>query len=193
MITHRVVLGLLVLSALAACNTNKQEAISSAPSTPTPPPTDIEHVRAPKVDHPLDATAFAAQPCEGLTDSQRSDLGLDDARPYREADGRSCRFRDVDDPQALVGVFFSDRSSGLTFIYRMNAGGAWTNWEPTRIDGYPAVGFGTSESPNTCSVAVGIAASRYFSTAAKVDEGTDRCTTAKSMASAVLSTIKTFS
>jgi Protein of unknown function (DUF3558) len=171
------------LALLAGCDSDQQGA---PPPSNTPPSTDT--VQVPPVDTPLDASAFEADPCASLTDTQRRHLMLDSGTPGRVADGVTCDYRTEN--TASASVFYSDRTSGLAFVYRMNEEGAWANWEPTEVDGHPAVAYNTADQPDYCSVAVGLSDSAYFSANAKANTADDRCSTAKDLAAAVLSTIK---
>jgi Protein of unknown function (DUF3558) len=169
------------LTVLSGCGTNQQDA--------TPSETRLSTDLAPRVDTPLDADAFVAEPCASLSDTQRTALALVSATSRDVADGVICEYRTKSD--AEMSVFYSNRPSGLNFVYRMNEGGAWGLWEPTEVDGYPAVAYNLPDHPDLCSVAVGLSDSLYFSANADADSAADRCSTAKSLAAAVLSTIKT--
>jgi Protein of unknown function (DUF3558) len=185
MLTSRSRLTAIVaaLALIAACGTNQQD---TTPPSDTRPSTDTEP--APAVDTPLDADAFVAEPCTSLSDTQRTALALDSGTPRDVADGVTCEYRTTSD--AAMSVFYSDRSSGLNFVYRMNEGGAWGLWEPFEVDGYPAVAYTVPDHDDLCSVAVGLSDSLYFSANADADAADDQCSTAKNLAAEVLTTIK---
>lgn len=63
----------------------------------------------------------------------------------------------------------------------------WEQWQPTELDGYPALVFGTSD-PNECNFAVGLTDTLYFWTT--VDDGDKRCPRGRTAAAAVLATIR---
>jgi hypothetical protein len=87
-------------------------------------------------------------------------------------------------------------TTGLESWYDAHSQGAWQYWEPTEIDGFPAVVFEVSpaETKVACQIAVGLSDSSDFSVeyrfrpAATPDK--NPCVEVRAVASLVLSTIK---
>lgn len=187
---HRLAATALVAAAvLAACdsNTPPQTTTSTNPSRQAPP-----------VKQPLDATPFQADACLSLTELQRNTLGL--ARGSNNISERECVLSSADQ-RIVVKVIFSDplSSAGLERWYDMHSHDPWQYWEPTEVDGYPAVVFETSPADTklACRIAVGVSDSSdfrveyRFSALAKGDPGgKNPCVEVRAVASLVLSTIK---
>ncbi len=179
----------LLLLPVAACETNKDEAIAPTSTRSAPPPdtTTDSLSTAPPVAAPLDARHFELAPCDSLTPQQRRALDFTSAKPANIArDGEECLFERHPGDAALV-VFAANVSRGLGARYAEHSTGTWEQWEPTELDGYPALVFGTSER-GECNFAVGITDSLYYW--ATVDDPDERCPRGRAVAAAVLTTIK---
>ena len=188
----RLMLALLLLPIAAACNTNKNEAIAPTSTSSAPPPPQSDTTTnslpaAPPVAAPLDARHFELDPCDSLTAKQQRTLGIKSAeRIDFTRDGQACHFVRRPGDTVLV-VFASNVGNGLSSRYIEHSSGTWNQWEPTEIDGYPALVFGTSER-GECNFAVGITDSLYYW--ATVDDPDERCPRGRAVAAAVLTTIK---
>jgi hypothetical protein len=184
---------------LAACNSDKQEAIPTKTTktwppvvtfttTPTGPPTT-----APPVTQPLDASAYEADPCTSLTDTQKQTFGIDRAEPVNiDIDGKECYFsRGADDQRRIWVVFRSNTTIGLSGKYAENAAGAWDYWQPTEVNGYPAVAFDNDAESGHCSFAVGVSDQLYYVVSDEAIPGEERCATARNVATTILENIRT--
>jgi hypothetical protein len=201
-VAHRLKVAgtLAALTLLTACNSNDPPppAQTTPPSTTsTPPrPTTIA-AKAPPVTDPLSTTVnFVTDPCRMLTEAQQKQFALDQARVSDIAvEGNSCFFRKNRDIKQAVSVTIAqDEPDGLSSRYQEHASGTWNYWEPTTVDGYPALGFDATDSadlhPELCNFAIGIKDNLYFWATADDAPGTARCSAAKEVASAVLATLK---
>lgn len=193
MTTYRSRLAMaLVALALAACTTNKQEGPPSTTTTPEPPPTTHTSATvptAPRVTRPLEAGAFASDPCTSLTSAQRQTFGITEASPGDIArEGAECYFSG-ESIEPIAVVFASNIDSGLSSRYYEHMTGAWFYWQPSELDGYPAVAYG-NRGPLDCNVAVALTDTLYFWTSAEARTPSERCATARTVASNVLATIK---
>jgi hypothetical protein len=94
----------------------------------------------------------------------------------------------------LVNVAFEH--DGLGIFYQNRSRGQWKRWEPTEVDGYPAViyQYTPDQLVIDCYIVAGISESstatvRYGLAIAKAN-GKDACAEGRAVVSAVLSTIK---
>lgn len=179
---RRTAIALCTLTLLAGCTSTSADGDEPAPTTPSYP-----QFGAPAVTDPLDAGPLATDPCPSLTAAEQTNLGVGDPTPTEATDGVTCAYGS--DLLALT-VFFSNRPSGLSFLYGMHDDGAWGHWYPTEVDGYPAVEYDHAERTETCSVAVGLSDTRYFSVSAAASPGGEFCVRAKTVAALVLATVK---
>lgn len=190
--------------ALAACTetgtptpTNGQSDPTStdgAPTTTTAPGGD-DH-GAPKVENPLEAETQLAEPCKALTAQQQAALGIDDARPADKADfetlGPYCSWNDDKSGRVtyLVG-FLTPNENGMADIYRGEKQNEWEYFEPTTVDGYPAV-FADSRDRRdrgVCNLFVGIQETLVFNTQIEF-AGDKACDMAQEVAGEVIKTLK---
>lgn len=190
---HRLAAAALIAAAvLAACDGDPPK--TTATSTSQPGTSANPSAQAPPVKQPLDATPFLADPCRGLTEVQRQTLALPDGTGDPSA--RLCRFTTAKFELLVDLVFFPSNPGGLDRLYLQHSQGQWKHWEPTEIDGYPAVLHQDSPSGTRtdCYVAVGISDSAFFKVRyalADADvKGKSPCAEGQAVASAVLSTIK---
>jgi hypothetical protein len=187
----RCVVALATL-ALAACTASKQEGPPSTTTTPEPStttPTSAGVPTAPRVTRPLDPGAYASDPCTSLTTAQRQALGITEARPGDIAiEGAECYFSG-ESIETIAVVFAANVDSGLSSRYYENTVGAWAYWQPSELDGYPALAYGNSD-PLNCNVAVALTDTLYFWTSADARTPSERCATARSAAANVLATVK---
>jgi hypothetical protein len=190
---------LAALALLTACTADKQEtpptttpAESTVSRTTTPSTATGTRTTAPPVTQPLTAGDFGLDPCATLTPTQREALAITDAEFTDLArEGAGCDFRRGPDDRATV-VFATRVGLGLDRVYAQNSSMTWDYWEPTTIDGYPAVGYNAIVDNETtlCNFAIGISDSLYFWVTAAAENDNDRCRTARQVASAILATVK---
>ncbi|MFB9301436.1 DUF3558 domain-containing protein [Kibdelosporangium philippinense] len=150
---------------------------------------------APRVTAPLDGTAFLAKPCSVLTTSQLQSLSLPGSGTS-DTDGQSGRSRCTwynRDAGAGTGFsFLSSNKNGLSDTYR-GRDRFKGYFEPTEVDGYPAVFNDPSDfrAKGSCNITVGISDTLAFITS--WDEGrvgAKSCDQAKQVASMVIQTIR---
>jgi hypothetical protein len=91
-------------------------------------------------------------------------------------------------------TFAVKTTAGLGSRYTEYKSGYWSYWQPMEVDGYPAVGFYTTDpaqpDPRSCNFAVGIKDSLYFWVTTDAHDGNNGCAEARDVATAVLSTVK---
>jgi hypothetical protein len=132
---------------------------TAAPTTQSSAPSSIVGSAdpAPKVAHPLDATAFVVKPCTALMPADTAALGLAGALVGGGTNsqlGISCGFF-VRDTGVNVGWNKID-TNGLTDLYTLRSTFAY--WIPTTVSGYPAVfedGL-DRRSTGSCGIDVGV-------------------------------------
>lgn len=174
---------LIPLALLAACVSEEAGTpVTTAPRTSSVTPS----FGAPSVADPLDAAAFVADPCTSLTPAQQDELGVDDGNERTVGNGIKCDYAGG----IFASVLYSNKKSGLAYLYGLNQDDVWAHWDPTEVDGYPAVAYAPRANPERCEVAVGLSDSSYVSVGVYSDTGDDRCAAGKSLAGVVLSTIK---
>jgi hypothetical protein len=178
-ITRRhVAAALLPLVLLAACTTEETGTPTTAPATPS--------FGAPAVPHPLDIDAFAADPCTSLTPEQQDEFMVDSGNDRTVANGNKCDYGGG----TFMSVLYSTEKSGLSYLYELNEHDIWSRWEPTEVDGYPAVLHVSRNKPEVCDVAVGLSDTAYVSVSVLVSFGDDACPPAEEGAERVMETIK---
>ncbi|MGH3880643.1 MAG: DUF3558 family protein [Actinophytocola sp.] len=177
---------------------------SPATTTTTSNPALPTH-GAPRVTDPLDAEAFADEPCTSLTATQLKSLRLGAGHEGRGEDfdtsDWSCKHLGVGSARALsVSVnYYPNISTGLSYLYEEHADGEWPQWRPTEVDGYPAVFYSDKDpvpSPYECRLDVGISDSSLVNIwvlYVSHNRLPDTCAAATKAAQAVLSTIKSVS
>jgi hypothetical protein len=188
----RCAVAVATLALAAACTADKQEGpppTTTMPAPSTTAPTGTSLPTAPSVTRPLDAVDYARDPCTSLTTAQRQTLGITEASPGDIAiEGAECYFSGSS-IETIAVVFASNVDSGLSSRYYEHTTGTWAYWQPSELDGYPALAFGTSD-PLDCNVAVALTDTLYFWTSADARTPSERCVTARSAASSVLATIR---
>ena len=183
---------------LTACGGSSpaQPERTAAPTSTSVPPTVSFALKAPPVRVPLSASAFAGRECDTLTPAQRTALGI-----YRASPGYgtpACNFvvRVPGEMTVVAEVLVSGSGQGLTSIYTLQEQRElWRMWEPTEVDGYPAVLF--SKYPRrpgmVCEAGVGVADTQYIWVRYYYydeHDGQDTCAPAERVAAEVLATIK---
>ena len=184
---HRAVAALIPLALLTACTVERTGAPTgeSTPSvTPSVTPSFTPSFGAPSVPEPLDDAVFQADPCASLTPAQQAEFGEDDGTELSAANGIRCAY-------TSVSVLYSNKDTGLSYLYGLREDGVWDLWEPFRLDGYPAVAH-AQLGQDSCYVAVGLSDTRYFMVAVPTRRPGDdeACTRAREWAARVLETVK---
>lgn len=180
MITRRAAGILVPLALLAACTTER----TGAPRTTAPSVTPS--FGAPSVADPLDDAAFQADPCASLTPAQQAEFGMDGGNERTVGNGIKCDYSGA----GFVSVLFSNKDTGLSYLYELNEEDLWASWEPFRLDGYPAVTY-VDPGRESCDVAVGLSDTKYFMASVLAAPGDDEaCAQAQEWAARVLETVK---
>jgi hypothetical protein len=136
---------------------------------------------------------FTLDPCRTLTETQQKNFGVvrSEVTGIAKVDGSDCFFYLRPRGTIAVVVAYND-TNGLSMRYAEHVHGAWTYWEPATVDGYPGVAYGSKE-PNgqgTCNFAIGITDDLFFWATADDKAGSPRCSAAKEVATAVLTTVR---
>lgn len=183
------------LMMLTACDGD--DPGDSNPTTPnTPPPSSAPSsapaaAKAPSVQEPLDASSFVADPCRSLTDAQRQDFKLSEGAPDDSSTdlGAGCFWKN--DAGARIEVVYNpELTNGLSHLYAQNATGHWNYWEPTQVDGYPAVIAMIDKPAADCNLAVATSDALFFQANVWNPDHDDNCVAAENVAAAVLATIE---
>jgi len=151
---------------------------------------------APPVEDPLDLTRFLPQPCRVLTPSQLATFGVTSpgepttTGPTAERVGPWCSWVSTDAGSISVG-FLTINTSGMDNIYHNR--GEFEYFEPTTVDGYPAV-FAEAvdlRDAGSCNIIVGVSDTMTFRAAEQGREDSEgSCDRAKQVARAALTTIR---
>lgn len=201
MATRRCAL-LITLVLLSGCAAESPAPDDATTTTTTTTAGTTTPLLAPPVRDPVDATAFAEQPCTSLTEAQLSELGLGDAH---DGDAENvdqaednCTYFDSDPATGLVVYvnYYPADDRGLSGRYLdTSSGNAVALWSPTEIDGHPAVAFRAKDYPWECHLDIGLSDTsivnlvfNYF--AGQGYNGQDTCAQAGTVGAAVLATIK---
>jgi hypothetical protein len=155
---------------------------------------------APKVNAPLDASKYLPQPCTALSAAALQSFNIskpgtpDVDSELAKTAGPSCSWTNDAQPVQFgynVG-FLTGNKNGLSDTYRGRA--RFKYFEPTEVDGYPAVfNDGNDFRANgVCNLTIGISDTLAFRVRVSFtrDEGTKSCDETKKLASAVIQTLK---
>jgi Protein of unknown function (DUF3558) len=155
---------------------------------------------APKVTKPLDASKFLTKPCTVLTAAQRKDFNIsrpgepDTDSTIAKFSGPGCSWRNDDEPVSTgyFMSFLSGNKNGLSDTYRGGKEAFPGYFEPTEVDGYPAVFNDLSDGrpSGACNITVGISDTLTFRASEQGTRGAKSCDGAKAVASAVIQTLK---
>jgi hypothetical protein len=111
---------------------------SGEPSRPAVSATHPPSLTIPPVTRPLDVTAFAADSCGLLSDSQRGELGLTTVRRQEDKSGNACDLDTDDDPTSYLRLVVFD-AGGLADQYAQCETLDCSQWTTDTIDGYPII------------------------------------------------------
>jgi hypothetical protein len=206
----KVSAGIALVVVLVAGCTDKQSG-TATPSTPTggdststgrSTPTTTPSGGAPAVKNPLDASKFIPQPCTALSANTLKQLNVsrpgipDTESAVAKGSGPFCIWHTDDQPTNMsYGVgFLTANKNGLSDTYRGGKKAFPGYFEPTEVDGYPAVFNGLTEDrpSGACNITVGISSSLAFRVGLEgnKDVGTKACDLVKQVAAAVIQTLK---
>jgi hypothetical protein len=192
-------LGVVLVAALAGCTSTAVGTPTAASSITTTPSEDNTY-GAPRVEHPLDATPYLDNPCAVLTPTQLGTFGItnpgkpETTGPLAETAGPMCIWRNNVEPSFGFDVgFLTGNKNGLADTYRGGEEAFPGYFEPTTVDGYPAVFNDPVDSRDggRCNLTVGINDNLTFRTSpTSTPLGRRTCDEAVKVAQAVIATLK---
>jgi hypothetical protein len=145
---------------LAACTTNTTG--SPTPSTTAPATTNTV---APRVAKPLDASGFIKNVCSTLTSNQLAALNMPnpsgDVLP--DEGDPLCSWSDLTTNISFGISWMPTMTGGLSDVYARAYGFGY--WDPTAVDGYPAVYAGIGKNDRAggdCEINVAVNDHLYF-------------------------------
>ena len=208
----KVLAGFAVATLLMAGCSDKQSG-TATPATTTggdgtgtstgrTAPTTTPSGGAPAVKNPLDASKLIPQPCTALSAPTLKQLNVsrpgipDTTSAVATSSGPSCIWHTDDQPlnKSYDVGFLTGNKNGLADTYRGGKNDFPGYFEPTEVDGYPAVFNGLTEDrpAGSCNITIGISNSLSFRVGltADKDTGTKSCDLVKQVASAVILTLK---
>lgn len=165
----RVAIIAVSVAGLTACTTAAegnpipdQENSTDEPTSGNPPSDDeLPSDGAPKVENPIDASAFEQNPCDALTAGQTSALNVQAAgEPADTEFGKGCIWRNPETGGATGISFLSSVRRGLSIAYAEQDAGFYKYFKPIDdLEGFPAAIFDTrNDNPTSqCSITVGLA------------------------------------
>ncbi|MFI6026304.1 DUF3558 domain-containing protein [Amycolatopsis magusensis] len=197
MSARRLVLLVLLALPIAGCGSpisgraipEPIAAPSATPVIPAPPETGV-----PKVKQPLDVSKYLADPCSSLTATQQAEFNVSSSRINDHDFGVSCIWN-VGSGRTSPGVsYLTDVPNGLGNIYAQHDAG-WLGegyFEPTEVDGYPAVYAALVDfrAKGDCKLLVAVSDQVFFESSMVTPATNDACLGAKNVAEAILQTIK---
>lgn len=197
----RTAVAVLAVSLLVAGCSDTTRSVPATAAPPTQASSTAEPNRhgAPRVNHPLDATAYLSQPCAALSLRQRQTLavpgeGEADTSGAIGSRAPSCRWSNLDtgaDGESVGVAFLKGNRHGLVDLYRGNATRPEAYWEPTTVEGYPGVFHDgvDSRSAGQCGVTVGLTEALAMSVRETGPLGARSCERVKDIAAAVIQTV----
>jgi Protein of unknown function (DUF3558) len=157
----------------------------------------------PKVQDPLPASVLDGSPCDTALTTAQVDEFIGPPKPAERDNGfvtgPKCSWFSVDGVSGSMSVFYDTKAGGgLSLDYR-NTKPQSSRWEPTTLQGYPAVAFNPrgldQKVTGTCSISVGINDDLTYGVGMTLGDnarkkGTDSCEAAKDVANTVLTNLK---
>jgi hypothetical protein len=133
--------------------------------------------------------ARGLQPCELITTDQARELGIEIATAEQSAPDviPGCRWN-ATDRSFGVGVKV-DTAKGLANLYRSHAGTPFRQFEPMRVDGYPAARADVVEDGLDCTIYVGLAENQTMWVMGTDRAGGDSCAITRPVLSAILANL----
>lgn len=192
------------VSALAACGTSaggnpsgSEVPSSTASGTQSSSASDAPTGKAPRVSAPLPTAEITANPCNALSSSQMTELGIMPPGKASTNDaGPICQWQGAANPSnaAFINVLTANKN-GLDAIYTNHDLGKLAYFEPTEVDGYPGVyGEATDErSTGSCTVTVGVTDQLAVAASVLLLTGSNKahpCDSANQIASAMIEHLK---
>jgi hypothetical protein len=179
----------------ASGSSSQPRSSSSSPSSSSTGTADV-----PKVQNPLPATVLDGSPCDSAltTEQVTSYIGQPKAPDRQDTfdSGPACTWFSMNSGQ--IGVYYLTKwGGGLDVAYTQKS--QMNPWEPTTIQGYPAVAYANKDIAQSvsgaCNVTVGIRDDLAFGVGLALgdnarERGVDSCAGAKEVADAVLTNLK---
>lgn len=196
---HTTTAVLITAAALSGCDSTPPT--DDTPTATTTTTTTSRTLAAPAVRDPLDATDFEKDPCSSLTPAQLTELNLGEAHEGKAGNADqsrdNCTYFDPDPATDLIVYvnYYPDIKDGLSGRYLEHEGQQWDVWEPTEVDGYPAVSWRFKADRTACNIDIGLSDTSYvnvrlFYFGWKGYAGSDTCAQVRTVGEAVLATIK---
>lgn len=197
------VVACLAILAVSGC-TQTGDGTPTSNGTPSPITTPASSgastgasASSPAVTNPLDVSKFMVDPCASITSTQASNLTISpQGRRVDIQTGQACDWLYGPNLEwdAAVTYIVPDAKNGLQNLYNLEAtiGHQGGYFEPTTIDGYPAVYEDVSDGRQNgdCQLSVGVNEQVFFSVLNRGPKNTDLCKGAAKVATAVVETIK---
>jgi hypothetical protein len=163
--------------------------------------TTVESAGAPRVDQPVDARKFVANPCSAVAADKWRQFHIASAGQGSTSDavakyaGPYCGWFTTDSPGKSLSIgFLTGPANGISGLYGGHARGGFSGyWDETSVDGYPAVFAGGSvdnRADGYCTIAVGISDRLAFQSTYQGTRGDDACGLTKRFAGAAVETMK---
>ena len=188
---------LVALGALTACShgSNPTSALPGASSAASSGPAASGQGKAPAVPAALPTDQLIANPCSALSDAQLTKLNM--AAPGKrsqDSKGRTCTWNGAtNDANSAYIIPLTPNKNGLSDTYDSRAQFAY--FEPTTIDGYPAVYANPTDmrSQGDCPVYVGVTDVVAVNVTVLLYQGphvTNPCEVTKAVATAMIEHLK---
>jgi hypothetical protein len=157
----------------------------------------------PKVQNPLPASVLDGSPCDSAltTEQVTSFIGTPKA-PNRDdnfATGPECTWFSLNGVSGQINVSYDTKAGGGLNLDYQNAKPQSSRWEPTELQGYPAVAYtGKNEDQSItggCLVSLGVRDDLTVGVGLTLgdsarERGVDSCEGAKDVANTVLTNLK---
>lgn len=157
----------------------------------------------PKVQNPLSPSALDGSPCDSALTVQQvtAFIGTSDAPIRNDAadTGPACDWHSSSGISGQISVYYDTKAGGGLGPLYQNTKPQASRWEPTQLQGYPAVAYSTKNfdqsSTGMCLVDVGIRDDLSFGVALTLGDsarkrGMDSCDGATNVANTVLTNLK---
>lgn len=169
---------LATIGLVAACSSGGPTGTGPSPSAPAPASSKGSGGagEAPRVPTPLKVDRISANPCDSLSADQIDQLGMvGPGRQTKAAGGPTCQWTGASYPSNTMNIgVITANDAGLGNVYGKKSDQAY--FEPTTIDGYPAVYASQVDDRSTgnCALWVGLTDQRMALVEAQLSDGPNK-------------------
>ncbi|WP_165912841.1 DUF3558 domain-containing protein [Tamaricihabitans halophyticus] len=185
----------LAVGVVAGCT--EAESGEAAPAPESSSADGSTEDGAPKVENPLDTSAYQQDPCSSLSSAQLQELALDQGKPSEnDSAGPNCFWRNNEARSMASIAFVTAGNNGISDVYANRENNAVFEELPA-IEGHPVVAYGSVKGEierGYCTLAVGATDELFLSISVRVSRANigqdDPCESAQRVAEMMIETMR---